>query len=49
MPPHPQPNNTIQNSVPPKQPQLHNQSSPNPNNKHIQLAYNNEARYKNYP
>jgi hypothetical protein len=33
MPPPPQPNNTIQNSVPPKQPQLPAQSSPNPNNK----------------
>jgi hypothetical protein len=48
MHPPPQPNNTIQNSVPPKQPQLPAQPAPNLNNKQVQPVYNNETTYQTY-
>jgi hypothetical protein len=45
IPPPPQPNNTTQNSFPPKQPQIPTQPAPNLNNKKVQPAYNNETTY----
>jgi len=48
MPPPPQINNTTQNSVPPKQPQLPAQPAPNPNNKQVQPVYNSKITYQTY-
>ena len=46
--PPPQPNNTTQNNVLPKQPQLPTQPSPNPNNKEVQFVHNNDTTYQTY-